>query len=134
VVFTDGSDNASSVQLAKLERDLDPAGSPALYLIAMPSKNPGKNEARERKDSEKNALALARMGGGFTYFPQNQSDADASVDRLVDTLGSRYLLTYTSGNASKDGRVRRIDVELDKVHQRAKAVVRAPEGYYAPSQ
>jgi hypothetical protein len=43
-------------------------------------------------------------------------------------------LTYLSDKQSNDRREHKIDVELDKPHQKARAVVRAPEGYYAPSQ
>jgi Ca-activated chloride channel family protein len=132
LLFSDGEDNASRMKEPALRKEWKAPGTPALHIVTVPQSNPLPGHGRS--GDEKAAIQLANMGGGLVYFPRNLVDMEASVDQLNQALKSRYLLTYQSGNSSKDGGERRIDVELDKVHQKAKAVVRAPEGYYAPSQ
>jgi Ca-activated chloride channel homolog len=132
LLFSDGEDNASKMKEPALRKEWRTPGTPALHIVTVPQSQPLPGHGRS--GDEKAAILLANMGGGLAYFPRNLADMEASVDRLNDALKSRYLLTYQSGNPSKDSGERRIDVELDKVHQKAKAVVRAPEGYYAPSQ
>ncbi len=80
------------------------------------------------------ARYIAKMFGGLAYLPRNQQDMDAAVDRLIQAMETRYILAYRAQDTAKDGRERRVTVDFDKAHQTAKAVVRAPEGYYAPSQ
>jgi Ca-activated chloride channel family protein len=133
VLLTDGADNASAVSDATLLRDLETAGTPVMHIVLLPSPR-GDSNRQETAHSEKAALGLARMDGGLVYFPKDPMELEASVDHLGEAMKNRMVVTYSSDNQSKDGRERRVDVELDKAHQRAKAVVRAPQGYYAPSQ
>jgi VWFA-related protein len=126
IVLTDGGDNASKISLTQLGESLKTINAAAVYEIVIPGD--------DRKKAEREALQLTQSGGGLAFLPRNAADVQDAVDQLADTLKARYMLTYESPNSSKDGQARRVDVELDRVHQKMKAVVRAPEGYYAPSQ
>jgi VWFA-related protein len=128
ILFSDGEDNASTMKQAALEQDWNRPGTPALHVIAVPQ------ASFMAGGDKKHAKRLARMGGGLVYFPRKAPDLLTAVDHVNEALKSRYLLTYSSDNQSKDGRVRQIDVALDKAHQKAKATIGAPQGYYAPSQ
>jgi len=131
VLLSDGDDNASKAGLDQMRRALESAGSPVVHLFRIPA---GRGSGPEQHSSqEKAAIRIATMGGGLAYYPRNIGDMEASVDNLVDAMKSRYELTYTSTSDSRDGRERRLEIGLDKLHQKQKAIVRAPEGYLAPS-
>jgi Ca-activated chloride channel homolog len=134
LVLSDGADNASKLDMNGLRREWQQPGMPSLHVIWIPSSKGSDNadSPSEEKHEQKAVLTVAKMGGGFVFFPRDAAELTACSDNLIDALKNRYLLTYTSEDPSKDGRERQLDVGLDKAHQKAKDVVRAPEGYYAP--
>ncbi len=70
--------------------------------------------------------ALAEDTGGRAFFDQN--DFQAVFDRVVADTSAYYLLGFSSTNPSKDGRFRRIRVNVKRPD--LKLEYRA--GYYAP--
>ena len=134
LLLSDGEDNASSIKLSQLQQEMEQPGTPVVHLLRVPSPSPSADQRHEQRSEEKDALEMEKMLGGFAYFPR----ATWLIFRLAlntknAALRSRYLLTYESGNSSKDGSERRVDLELDKAHQKRQAVLRTPEGYYAPA-
>jgi VWFA-related protein len=126
----------ASLKDPRLWESLEQAEIPPLHVIQVPRLHvlgtPGRQSDHE--DEEKTNRQIAKMGGGLSYFPWDKKELDASVDHLSSALKNRYALTYESENQKRDGLLRRVDVELDKVHQKERDVVSAPEGYYAPSR
>src|SRR5262249_49794977 len=59
---------------------------------------------------------------------------DATLDRLVENISASYSLAYTSTNNARDGKRRRIQVQLDpEVEKReGQLVISARRSYYAP--
>ncbi len=70
--------------------------------------------------------SLAEDTGGRAFFDQN--DFSSVFDRIVADTSTYYLLGFSSTNRDKDGRFRRIRVQLKR--QDLKLEYRA--GYYAP--
>ncbi len=71
---------------------------------------------------------LADDSGGFTV--KNTNDLDRGIERIARETRIYYLLGYNSTNTARDGKFRRIEVELKE----GKGLkVRARKGYYAPS-
>jgi Ca-activated chloride channel homolog len=131
LVLSDGADNLSRLNLDGLRKEWQQPGMPSVHVLWIPSPK-GSNNHGEDEQEQGMVLRVAHLGGGIMYFPRDAAELTASSDNLVEALQNRYLLTYTSEDPSKDGRQRQLDVGLDKAHQKAKDVVRAPEGYYAP--
>jgi VWFA-related protein len=69
---------------------------------------------------------LATESGGFSI--KNTNDLEGGILRIANESRSYYLLGYSSTNALRDGRYRKIDVKIN----RRGVVVRARRGYYAP--
>ena len=90
-------------------------------------------QAKKRSD-EQVVRALTEIGGGLPYFPRNEQEMIADVDGLSRAMQAAYTLAYTTDNPEKDGRERLVEITVDKAHGGAKAIARAPEGFYAPSQ
>jgi VWFA-related protein len=64
--------------------------------------------------------------GGHAFASHNEFDS--RVSQIFTETGSYYLLGYRSTNDREDGRLRRIDVRVN----RRGVTVRARQGYYAP--
>jgi Ca-activated chloride channel family protein len=133
ILLSDGVDDASTIGDEQMKRQMESNGGPVVHVICLPL-DPGKHQfdTAPRTD-QKAALHLTALFGGLTYFPRDAADLDQSVDHLVDAMKSRYILTWQTQDTARDGRPRRIAIEFDKLHQKTKAVVRAPQEYYAPS-
>ena len=130
VVFSDGADNSSQISERQFWQDIAVPGTPPVHIVRIPTAESLWDDREDAREAQEFSQRL----GGFTFSPHKNVDLMTSVDRLNAVLKSRYVLAYESEDGRKDGRKRRVDLELDKMHQKAKDVIRAPEGYYAPSQ
>ena len=59
---------------------------------------------------------------------------DTALEHLTELMKHSYLVTYVSESGNRDGRERIVDVKLGKAHGSSKDSLRAPGGYYAPSE
>lgn len=73
---------------------------------------------------------LADLSGGEAYFTADLATLDAEYRRVVEDLHRRYVVGYTSTNATRNGEWRR--VELRGVGRPLR--LRSRGGYYAPPQ
>ena len=71
---------------------------------------------------------FARQTGGRAWFPERAGDLGEVYKRIAEDLRQQYTLGYVSTNAARDGRWRRIAVQV----ARPGLVVEARAGYYAP--
>jgi VWFA-related protein len=73
---------------------------------------------------------LARLTGGDAYFPTDVSELTDQYARIVENLRRRFVLSYTSTNARRDGSWRKV-----AIHSRLAGLqVKGPDGYFAPAQ
>jgi VWFA-related protein len=85
------------------------------------------NTVQDRADRHIEFLrTLSANTGGHAFTARNEFDS--RVSQIFTETGSYYLLGYKSSNEREDGRLRRIDVRVN----RRGAMVRARQGYYAP--
>ena len=73
------------------------------------------------------AEVVAEETGGFAL--QHPNDLETGLARVAQESSSYYLLGYSSTNPRRDGKFRRLQVEV----RRTDLKVRARKGYYAPS-
>jgi len=71
---------------------------------------------------------LAEETGGQTYFASDASGLGTQLRKVVEDLRRRYVVSYTSTNATHDGQWRSVEI---RPHT-ADYVVSAPGGYFAP--
>jgi Ca-activated chloride channel homolog len=71
--------------------------------------------------------ALVEQTGGTMFRSDRVEDLEGAYQRVASELRTLYSLGYTSSNAHRDGRWRKIEVKVD----RAGAVARTRPGYYA---
>jgi Ca-activated chloride channel homolog len=72
---------------------------------------------------------LATDSGGEAFFPQEVGSLARDYQRILETLRSRFALTFTSTNSTRDGAWRNLEI-----HSRvADVVIKSRNGYFAPT-
>ena len=93
--------------------------------------------------AENQLNSFARMTGGKAWFPRFQGELPNIFREVAAMLRNQYSLGYTPANKNRDGKFRKIKVELvddqgnplviqDQKGKKVKYVVYAREGYLAP--
>lgn len=112
--------------LATLREGSNPFRSDMTYLQ-------GKNQMTE----------FARLTGGRAYFPRFDGEIPSDMQEIAGMLRSQYSLGYTPTNQARDGKYRKIKVDVvgpdgqpvelkDQKGKKMKLVVYTRQGYTAP--
>ena len=134
VLLSDGRDQALTENepgsLHLFEEALETAhrSEAAIYAIGL-----GRHLDRETDLSGSRSVrdlleTFARQTGGRAWFPDRAGDLGEVYRRIADDLRQQYTLGYVSSNSTRDGRWRRIAVQV----ARPGLAVDARAGYYAP--
>jgi VWFA-related protein len=154
LLISSGLDTFSKLTYDKARRAIQDAGVP-IYTISL------LQAQREVADARGAMGAVARMdflqadnqmrtfaseSGGMSFFPRFQGEYPAVFRSITDTMRSNYVLTYNPTNQARDGKVRRIKVQLinpetneplrinDDKGKPIKYQVVAKSGYTAPRE
>ena len=73
---------------------------------------------------------LAAESGGLAYFPEDVSSLRDDYARIVEELRRRYVVSYTSTNAARDGGWRAVQIKT----RQPGMTVRSRGGYFAPEK
>jgi VWFA-related protein len=57
--------------------------------------------------------SFADYTGGFAYFPRFETELPSIFNNISQLLRSQYSIAYASTNTKKDGKFRKIRVEVD---------------------
>jgi len=114
LAMTDGGDNRSDTDLAKLEAVIV-RDEFMLYVVGLTTK-PGAREPP--KDLRRAASVASNTGGGYFYV-RPADDLVAAFQRISDELHHQYLLGFSP--ATLDGRTHKIDVRMRRADLKARA-------------
>ena len=89
--------------------------------------------------------SFARLSGGKSYFPRFEGQFPEIYHDIAASLRNEYNLSYTPTNRKRDGKFRKIKVELvapdgrglkvvDEKGKEIKYNIRVRKGYYAPRE
>jgi len=92
---------------------------------------------------ENQMKTFAKETGGYAWFPQFTGEVPGIFQEVAAFLRNQYSLSYSPTNRNRDGKFRRVKVELvapdgapltvtDQKGKKQKYVVYAREGYVAP--
>jgi Ca-activated chloride channel homolog len=120
VLIASGIDTFSKLTYDKTRRALQDAGVPVYTIGLMQSVREfadaaGYLGAIERMDflqADNQMRTFAAETGGMSYFPRFDSEFPGIFQTMAQALRSNYVLTYNPSNQARDGKVRRIKVEL----------------------
>jgi Ca-activated chloride channel family protein len=131
LLITDGEDNRSRYTFSNV-RDYVKEKDVMIFAIGIVD-GPG-SQLGVGRSGRATIEELAELTGGYAFFPESVFDLERDCERIATELKSQYVLGYTSSNASKDGKWRRIRVKVNtpKELPSLSVGVRAKTGYFAP--
>jgi len=119
VILTDAADYGSKM---RLEEALETAQrtDTVIHILLVHDPRFGSDWGAARKFAEET--------GGRVIEVQNEKDLKKAFDQISEELRTQYTLGYYSSNPARDGKFRKIKIELKKNGMK----VLARKGYYAP--
>lgn len=154
VLLSSGIDTFSKLTFDKTRKSLQEAGVP-IYAIGL------MQAIRERADAYGAMGSIARLDflqadnqirtftketGGQAFFPRFYGEFPGIFRAIADALRNQYTLTYQPSNQARDGKFRKIKVELvdpatnqplrvnDEKGKPVKYTIIAKSGYTAPRE
>jgi Ca-activated chloride channel family protein len=125
IVLSDGEDTSSLVAYDEV-LELAKRSETVIYAIGIRSKEV--SLTKSYSDADYVLRQLTTQTGGRVFFPAGAEELPSIYTLISEELSSQYMLGYTSKNAKRDGRWRRIQVRV----ARPGALARTRQGYYAP--
>ncbi len=127
VIFTDGDDTTSSTSPAEVVQ-LVRSTNVTIYPIAFSS---DRRSGRRIELRARSFLGeLAKSSGGKVFRPLAYRELADIYNGILDELNGQYVLGYVSDNAERDGKYRRLEVQLRRDDLR----LRHRPGYNAPEE
>lgn len=154
VLLSTGVDTFSKLTFDKTRKALQNAGVP-IYGIGLMQMIREMYDARgwmgpiQRLDflqADNQMRTFAKETGGMSFFPRFEGEMPNIFRAISDSLRNQYVLTYNPSNTARDGKVRRIKVELvdpatnqplrivDEKGKPIKYQIIAKNGYTAPRE
>jgi Ca-activated chloride channel family protein len=154
VLISSGLDTFSKLTFDKTRRALQDAGVP-IYAVGLlqaqremadASGALGSITRLDFLQADNQLRTFANESGGMSFFPRFEGELPGIFQSITQALRSNYVLTYNPSNQARDGKVRRIKVELinPETHEpvrvkddKGKAIkykVIAKPGYTAPRE
>lgn len=122
VVISDGGDNASRHNLAKVIAMARQPGA-IIYTIGL----------FDETDEDRNPKVLKQLAhetGGETFLPESIKQVVPICERIARDIRNQYTIAYAPANKSQDGAYRAIEVRA-AAHGHGALQVRTRAGYYA---
>jgi Ca-activated chloride channel homolog len=125
VVFSDGVDSRSTLSVSEV-LDMVKLSDVAIHSIQFNGES--RNATREFTEGRFLRQISAETGGSYS-FGDSLEKIDGLYDKILEELFSQYTLGYVSSNKERNGKYRKLKVEVDVKD----AKVRARRGYYGPA-
>jgi Ca-activated chloride channel family protein len=125
VIFTDGDDTTSQVRPQEVQRMVRSSDT-VIYPVAFLGDQ--KTNSVEALRARSFLSSLAELSGGRVFQPTASRELAGIYQSILDELGTQYVLGYVSDNPKRDGKFRKITVEL----KRPGLKLRHRPGYDAP--
>jgi VWFA-related protein len=133
VILSDGGDNRSrhtvrQIKNAVLESDV------LIYAIGIFDSDDSPKRPIEEQNGPLLLDELTEQSGGRHYRAQDLEDLPDIGARIGNELRNQYLLGYPTQSAVRDGKYRRVKVNLSAPADMPKLKMYYRQGYYAPAQ
>ena len=133
LMISDGGDNSSrytSAQIQSLVREADVQ----FYAMGIfePSILPGM--AKEEISGPRLLAQIAEQTGGRVFAAADPNDLPSVATRIGIELRNQYVLAYMPKNENRDGKYRRVEVNVAEPTGIPKLKLHWRLGYYAPMQ
>jgi VWFA-related protein len=154
VLISTGVDTFSKLTFDKTRKIIQNAGVP-IYAIGMMQAireyydaygAMGPIQRLDFLQADNQMRTFAKESGGMAFFPRFYGEFPNIFRAISDSLRNQYVATYTSSNQTRDGKFRKIKVELvnpatgeplritDQKGKPVKYTIMAKQGYTAPRE
>ncbi len=133
LVISDGGDNSSRYTPREVKRTVRESD---VQIYAIGIYEPYSTRGRTPEEAAGPGLLtdIAEATGGRQFAVQNASELPDIAAKIGIELRNRYVLGYVPTNSTKDGKWRRIRVEIKKIPGLPPLRAYYRHGYYAPSR
>ncbi len=126
ILLSDGDDTRSRLRLHHAVEEAV-RGNAVVYAVGIRDRDFPVGELRRD-----NLRRLAEETGGRAFFPKRREDLAAAFDQIEQELRSQYLVSYAPANRARDGRFRKIEIEVtNPALRKQKLRLLYRQGYYA---
>jgi len=125
LVISDGGDNASQHNFQTV-LTMAQQSNAIIYTI-------GLYDPDDNDQNPKVLKRLAKVSGGECFLPSSADEVINICRGIAKDIRNQYTIAYTPTNGTRDGRYHPVKVTV-RVPRRNKLLVRAREGYFAPSE
>ncbi len=152
LLISSGVDTFSKLTFDQTRKKLQDSGVP-IYAVGMlqayrliTESRTGAIQRMDYMQADNQMRTFAKESGGMAFFPRFSQEMPGYFRAIEDTLRSQYVLTYTPTNQARDGKYRKIKVDLinpetneplpmkDEKNKPVKYKIQAKAGYIAPRE
>jgi VWFA-related protein len=134
VIVSDGGDNCSRYSVGQIKNALLESDVQVYAMGIFDFDDSGKKRPPEEVNGPKLLNELAELSGGRHYPIDDLNDLPRISERIGLELRNQYLLGYSPTNLERDGKYRRIKLELAPPAGMPALRVQYRQGYHAPGQ
>jgi Ca-activated chloride channel family protein len=133
LIFSDGGDNHSrynegDIKKAVKESDVQ------VYAVGIYEPYASRSRTPEELAGPSLLTEIAEMTGGRQFPVENPNDLPDVARKIARELRSLYVIGYTPSNEARDGKYRKITVQLNPPRGLPPLQLFNKAGYYAPQQ
>jgi VWFA-related protein len=129
IVITDGEDRQSYFTEAQLINKLKTTGAEVEFLAFEQSLAPA---AQQKAASLLNRIASG--SGGEVYAPTSTPELSSSIREMLSQIRMPYVIGYQSTNPARDGKFRKVRVDVESAPDGPNLKAFARDGYTAPKK
>jgi len=133
LLITDGGDNRSRYTKAEVRGALEESDV-QLYAIGIYESGRARNRTPEESTGPKLLTELSEPTGGRHFIVENLTDLPDVAAKIGVELHNQYVIGYTPANAERDGKFRRIAVQVVQPSGFPMFSAHWRSGYIAPTQ
>jgi VWFA-related protein len=133
LVISDGGDNSSRYterEIKRLVRESDVQ----IYAIGIYEPASARGRTPEELAGPGLLTEIAETTGGRQFAVENLNELPDVAAKIGIELRNRYMLGYVPSNQDRDGKWRRVQVEVKKIRGLPQLKPHYRAGYYAPSR
>ena len=133
LVISDGGDNSSRYTPREIKRTVRESDV-QIYAIGIYEPYATRGRTPEEAAGPGLLTEVAEVTGGRQFAVQNVNELPDIAEKIGIELRNQYILGYIPENTQKDGKWRRVKVEIKKIRGMPELRAYYRNGYYAPTR
>ena len=133
LVISDGGDNSSRYTPREIKRTVRESDV-QIYAIGIYEPYATRGRTPEEAAGPGLLTEIAEATGGRQFAVQNVNELPDIAEKIGIELRNQYVLGYVPENTQKDGKWRRVKVEIKKIRGMPELRAYYRSGYYAPTR